>query len=114
MRGTGTLPAGGRFQVCLPTRMAVGYWFVAPSSRPDFFAACERAFGADLAKICAAVPHDDLTNTVEIAWATGAASRPRRGPFPTSASRPSAAGAAATLPALRGLLDGHRIALEGQ
>ena len=44
MRGAGTLPAGVRFQVCLPTPMAIGYWFVSPSSRPDFFAAYERAF----------------------------------------------------------------------
>ena len=60
MRGAGTLPAGVRFQVCLPTPMAVGYWFVSPSSRPEFFAAYERAFRADLARICAAIPHDDL------------------------------------------------------
>ncbi len=60
MRDAGTLPAGVRFQVCLPTPMAVGYWFVSPSSRPDFFAAYERAFKADLAKICAAIPPDDL------------------------------------------------------
>ena len=216
MRGAGTLPAGVRFQVCLPTPMAIGYWFVSPSSRPEFFAAYERAFRADLARICAAIPHDDLAiqwdvcqevlawegyfpnrpesyqeditgmlarlgntvpepvelgyhlcygtpndehvvmptdlaNTVEIthgilaglerplqyvhvpapkhrdddayyaplsalpcpkaatsilgsstttiAKATGAASRPRRGPSPTSASRPNAAGAAATRPA---------------
>ena len=40
--------------------MAVGYWFVSPSARPGFFAAYERAFKADLAKICAAVPLEDL------------------------------------------------------
>ena len=51
MREAGALPAGVRFQVCLPTPMAVGYWFVSPASRPDFFAAYERAFKADLAKI---------------------------------------------------------------
>ena len=33
MREAGTLPAGVRFQVCLPTPMAVGYWFVSPSCR---------------------------------------------------------------------------------
>ena len=60
MREAGTLPAGVRFQVCLPTPMAIGYWFVSPAARPDFFAAYERAFKADLAKICAAVPHGDL------------------------------------------------------
>ena len=60
MRGAGTLPARVRFQVCLPTPMAIGYWFVSPSSRPDFFAAYERAFRADLTKICAAIPLDDL------------------------------------------------------
>ena len=55
-----TAPVEVRFQACLPTPMAIGYWFVSPSSRPDFFAAYERAFPADLAKICAAVPRDDL------------------------------------------------------
>ncbi len=60
LRAAGTLPADIRFQVCLPTPMAVGYWFVAPGSRPDFFAAYERAFKSDLAKICAAIPHGDL------------------------------------------------------
>ena len=56
LREAGTLPEGVRFQVCLPTPMAVGYWFVSPAARPDFFAAYERAFKADLAKICAAIP----------------------------------------------------------
>ena len=42
--------------ICLPAPIAVGYWFVSPSSRPDFFGAYERAFKADLAKICDA-PH---------------------------------------------------------
>ena len=60
MREAGTLPTGIRFQVCLPTPMAIGYWFVSPSARPDFFAAYERAFKADLAKICAAIPQCDL------------------------------------------------------
>ena len=46
MRGAGTLPAGVRFQVCLPTPMAIGYWFVSPSARPEFFAGYERAFRA--------------------------------------------------------------------
>ena len=60
LREAGALPADVRFQVCLPTPMAVGYWFVSPASRPDFFAAYERAFKADLAKICGAIPHGDL------------------------------------------------------
>ena len=60
MREAGKLRDGVRFQVCLPTPMAVGYWFVSPASRPDFFAAYERAFKADLAKIRAAIPHGDL------------------------------------------------------
>ena len=37
-----------------------GHWFVSPLARPDFVAACERAFRADLANTCAAIPHDDL------------------------------------------------------
>ncbi len=60
LRAAGTIPEGARFQVCLPTPMAVGYWFVTPSARADFFAAYERAFKADLAGICAAIPLEDL------------------------------------------------------
>ena len=36
MRGAGKLPAGVRFQLCLPTRMTVGYWFVSPSACPTY------------------------------------------------------------------------------
>ena len=36
MRSAGTIPAGVRFQVCLPTPMAIGYWFVAPASPARF------------------------------------------------------------------------------
>ncbi len=78
MRNAGTLPAGVRFQVCLPTPMAIGCWFVSPSSRPDFFAAYERAFRADFGI------------ATECGWGRG---DPARAP---------------------GLLDSHRIALEGQ
>lgn len=60
MRAAGTMPADVRFQVCLPTPMAVGYWFVAPSARADFFLAYERGFKADIAKICAEIPNEDL------------------------------------------------------
>lgn len=60
MRAAGTIAAGVRFQVCLPTPMAVGYWFVAPSARADFFRAYERAFKRDIEKICAAIPKEDL------------------------------------------------------
>ncbi|MCY4310458.1 MAG: hypothetical protein OXC54_03960 [Rhodospirillaceae bacterium] len=60
LRDAGEIPNGVRFQVCLPTPMAIGYWFVAPSARADFFLAYERAFRADLATICEAIPNEDL------------------------------------------------------
>ena len=39
----------------------IGYWFISPSSRPDFFSADQRAFRAELAKNSPVIPHDDLT-----------------------------------------------------
>ena len=83
LRGAGALPAGVRFQVCLPTPMAVGYWFVSPAARPDFFAAYERAFKADLGKICAAIPRDDLA----IQWDVLPGGAGLGGLFPESAGK---------------------------
>lgn len=56
MRGAGRQPAGVSFQVHLPTPIAIGYWFFSTPSQADYFSACERAFRADYAKICAAPP----------------------------------------------------------
>ena len=53
-------PASSRALVPRARRSTRVSWFVSPSSRPDFFATYERAFRADLARICAAIPHDDL------------------------------------------------------
>ena len=62
---------GVRVQVYLSTPMAVSYWFVSPSARPDFFAAYERALQADLAKFCAAIPHASSFARLRIAaWST--------------------------------------------
>ena len=60
LRSEGAIPEGIRFQVCLPTPMAIGYWFVSPPARPDFFAAYERALTAAVAEICERVPPDEL------------------------------------------------------
>ena len=38
----------------------IGYWFMSPSSRPEFLAADERASRAELAKDSPVIPHDDL------------------------------------------------------
>jgi len=56
----GTIPSGVKFQVCLPTPMAIGYWFVSPAARGDFFPVYERAISREVAEISAAIPKDDL------------------------------------------------------
>ena len=60
MREAGRIPAHLKFQVCLPTPMAIGYWFVSPASRAAFFPAYERALASVIADICAEIPAEDL------------------------------------------------------
>ena len=59
-RDRGDIGKGVRFQVCLPTPMAVVYAFCVPND----IAAIERAYEAamlrEIEMICASIPHDDL------------------------------------------------------
>ena len=61
LREEGTIPAGVRFQVCLPTPMASGYMYVSPKALPAYLPAYERALLAALEAILAAIPHADLS-----------------------------------------------------
>ncbi len=56
----GELPAGVRFQVCLPTPFAVVSSVVVPSALTAVEAAYERAMLAEIAALCRHIPHRDL------------------------------------------------------
>ncbi|HUK60093.1 MAG TPA: hypothetical protein VLV50_12755 [Stellaceae bacterium] len=59
-RERGTLPKDVRFQVCLPTPFAVIAPFCADEAREAVLPAYERAMLAEVAAVCAAIPHKDL------------------------------------------------------
>jgi hypothetical protein len=59
-RERGDLPAGIRFQVCLPTPYAVVSSVVVRDALPAVEAAYERAMIAEVAALCRHVPHRDL------------------------------------------------------
>ena len=61
LRDAGEIPAGVRFQVCLPTPMASGYMYVSPASLAAYLPAYERALLAALRDITDAIPHRDLS-----------------------------------------------------
>ena len=52
----GVIPAGVRFQVCLPTPMASAYMYVSPKARETYIPAYERALREALDEILAAIP----------------------------------------------------------
>jgi hypothetical protein len=60
LRDAGAIPAGTRFQVCLPTPMASGYMYVSPSARPAYLRTYERSLRAALELILASIRHTDL------------------------------------------------------
>ncbi|HXQ53944.1 MAG TPA: hypothetical protein VN802_22820 [Stellaceae bacterium] len=59
-RDKGQLPKGVRFQVCLPTPLAVVGPFCQPAAVPAIEPAYEKAMVAEVANICAEIPHQDL------------------------------------------------------
>jgi hypothetical protein len=61
MRDAGELPAGIRFQVCLPTPMASGYMYVSPSSLAAYLPVYERSILVALQQIVDGIPHEDLS-----------------------------------------------------
>jgi methionine synthase II (cobalamin-independent) len=60
LQSQGVIPAGVRFQVCLPTPMASAYMYVSPSARDAYIAAYERALRRALGDIVAAIPATQL------------------------------------------------------
>lgn len=61
LREAGAIPAGVRFQVCLPTPMATGMMYVSAAACPAYLQSYERALLGDLQRILAAIPHQDLS-----------------------------------------------------
>lgn len=59
-RERGDLPAGVRFQVCLPTPMGVVYAFCTARDVVVIDAAYEQAMIREVEAICRAIPHHDL------------------------------------------------------
>lgn len=60
MQKQGTIPAGVKFQVCLPTPIAPTYNNMVPSDRPGVLPALTQHFANEVAKIAATVPHERL------------------------------------------------------
>jgi hypothetical protein len=56
----GTIPAGVKFQVCLPTPLAPGYNYVSPPAQADFLRVFQPAMAREVARFAAALPHDRL------------------------------------------------------
>lgn len=56
LQGAGVIPAGVRFQVCLPTPMASAYMYVSPNAREAYIAAYERSLRGALNEVVASIP----------------------------------------------------------
>lgn len=84
LRAEGAVPAGTRFQVSLPTPVALIASFVDPADRAAFEPVYEAALHRELAEILAAVPHADLAIqwdcALEFALIEAAAAPGRLGP----------------------------------
>jgi hypothetical protein len=60
MQKQGTIPAGVKFQVCLPTPVAPTYNYMVPSDRPAILPALTQHLANEAAKIATAIPHERL------------------------------------------------------
>ncbi len=60
LRRDGVIPAGTRFQVSLPTPVAIAQTFADRNQVPPVTAAIARRLDVELAEIFAAIPHQDL------------------------------------------------------
>jgi hypothetical protein len=67
LKRDGTNPAGTRFQVAIPTQVAVLGNFISPQDQPRLTAVFEAELAREVAKICAAVPHDELSIQWDVA-----------------------------------------------
>jgi len=60
LQKAGTIPAGVKFQVCLPTPIAPTYNNMVPSDRPAILPALTMHFAHEIAAVAAKIPHDRL------------------------------------------------------
>lgn len=60
LQAAGTIPAGVRFQVCLPTPMASAYMYVSPKAREPYIRAYDAALRSALDEIVASIPGASL------------------------------------------------------
>jgi hypothetical protein len=84
LKQEGTIARSTRFQVCLPTPLAPITSFLAPESRAAVEPAYEAQLLAELAEICAAIPHDQ----VAIQWDTAIEFGILEGVMPTHLADP--------------------------
>ena len=61
LRDDGSIPAGVRFQVALPTPMATGLMYVSPVGRDRYLRAYERGLLNALTEILSGIPHSELS-----------------------------------------------------
>ena len=57
LQAEGAIPAGVRFQVCLPTPMASAYMYVSPEARDDYMLVYESALRSALDEIVSSIEH---------------------------------------------------------
>jgi len=67
LRAAGIIPAGTRFQVCLPSPLAPVTSFVAPGDRAAVYPAYAAALAAELRVIVEAIPAEDLAVQLDLA-----------------------------------------------
>ncbi len=67
LRADGVIPAGVRFQVQYPTPMASISGFIAPEEQQSLLGSYEQAMFADLGRLLAAIPHDDVAVQWDVA-----------------------------------------------
>src|SRR5690606_24447605 len=60
LKEKGQIPAGVKFQVCMPTAVSLMSVFVDLDNRSAVEPALERAFKREVEALAAAIPHDEL------------------------------------------------------
>jgi hypothetical protein len=67
LRGEGVIPAGVRFQVEYPTPLASIGGYIVPEQQMALIGSYERAMFADLDRLLAAIPHDEVAMQWDVA-----------------------------------------------
>ena len=60
LQESGAIPAGIKFQICIPTPLAPTYNNIVPGDRPDLIPALTRHFIGEIEKIAKALPNDRI------------------------------------------------------